>query len=126
MRCSGSFLVNHWSVHGRDCVVHAKMCVYMLPLPFHCVRRAAVKAVLLLLPILGLTWLCGVLVPFSTVMAYIFITLSSLQVDTDANTLPQLHTCSRVWSKIFHFSNFLAYALKVIDDIIGVNKNLNI
>ncbi|XP_056895299.1 adhesion G-protein coupled receptor D2 isoform X1 [Takifugu flavidus] len=41
--------------------------------------RAAVKAVLLLLPILGLTWLCGVLVPFSTVMAYIFITLSSLQ-----------------------------------------------
>lgn len=86
-------------------------------------RRAAVKAVLLLLPILGLTWLCGVLVPFSTVMAYIFITLSSLQVDTDANTLPQMHT--RVWSKPFTFK-FLAYALKVIDDITGVNKNLNI
>lgn len=42
--------------------------------------RAAVKAVLLLLPILGLTWLCGILVPFSIVMAYIFIILSSLQV----------------------------------------------
>ncbi|CDQ64177.1 unnamed protein product [Oncorhynchus mykiss] len=42
--------------------------------------RAAVKAVLVLLPILGLTWLCGVLVPFSIVMAYIFIFLNSLQV----------------------------------------------
>ncbi|KAL1023323.1 hypothetical protein UPYG_G00039220 [Umbra pygmaea] len=41
--------------------------------------RAAVKAVLVLLPILGLTWLCGVLVPFSTVMAYVFILLNSLQ-----------------------------------------------
>ncbi|XP_077440718.1 adhesion G protein-coupled receptor D2 [Vanacampus margaritifer] len=41
--------------------------------------RAAVKAVLVLLPILGLTWLCGVLVPFSIVMAYIFIILNSLQ-----------------------------------------------
>ncbi|KAM9479478.1 adhesion G protein-coupled receptor D2 isoform 2-T2 [Salvelinus alpinus] len=41
--------------------------------------RAAVKAVLVLLPILGLTWLCGVLVPFSIVMAYIFIFLNSLQ-----------------------------------------------
>ncbi|KAK2835394.1 hypothetical protein Q5P01_015878 [Channa striata] len=41
--------------------------------------RAAVKAVLVLLPILGLTWLCGVLVPFSIVMAYIFILLNSLQ-----------------------------------------------
>uniref|UniRef100_A0A8C7LMZ2 G-protein coupled receptors family 2 profile 2 domain-containing protein n=1 Tax=Oncorhynchus mykiss TaxID=8022 RepID=A0A8C7LMZ2_ONCMY len=38
------------------------------------------KAVLVLLPILGLTWLCGVLVPFSIVMAYIFIFLNSLQV----------------------------------------------
>uniref|UniRef100_A0A3B4DUZ1 Adhesion G protein-coupled receptor D2 n=2 Tax=Pygocentrus nattereri TaxID=42514 RepID=A0A3B4DUZ1_PYGNA len=41
--------------------------------------RAAVKAVLVLLPILGLTWLCGVLVPFSIIMAYIFILLNSLQ-----------------------------------------------
>ncbi|XP_061594472.1 adhesion G-protein coupled receptor D2 isoform X2 [Cololabis saira] len=41
--------------------------------------RAAMKAVLVLLPILGLTWLCGVLVPFSIVMAYIFILLNSLQ-----------------------------------------------
>nr|XP_061790994.1 adhesion G-protein coupled receptor D2-like [Nerophis lumbriciformis] len=41
--------------------------------------RAAVKAVLVLLPILGLTWLCGVLVPFSIVLAYIFIILNSLQ-----------------------------------------------
>ncbi|XP_055363716.1 adhesion G-protein coupled receptor D2 isoform X2 [Betta splendens] len=41
--------------------------------------RAAVKAVLVLLPILGLTWLFGVLVPFSIVMAYIFILLNSLQ-----------------------------------------------
>uniref|UniRef100_A0A673MT56 G-protein coupled receptors family 2 profile 2 domain-containing protein n=1 Tax=Sinocyclocheilus rhinocerous TaxID=307959 RepID=A0A673MT56_9TELE len=42
--------------------------------------RAAVKAVLVLLPILGLTWLCGVLVPFSVVIAYIFSLLNSLQV----------------------------------------------
>uniref|UniRef100_A0A4W3I5W4 G-protein coupled receptors family 2 profile 2 domain-containing protein n=1 Tax=Callorhinchus milii TaxID=7868 RepID=A0A4W3I5W4_CALMI len=41
---------------------------------------AAMKAVLVLLPILGLTWLCGVLVPFSVVMAYIFVILNSLQV----------------------------------------------
>ncbi|XP_069798448.1 adhesion G protein-coupled receptor D2 [Narcine bancroftii] len=41
--------------------------------------RAAVKAVLVLLPILGLTWLCGVLVPLSVVMAYIFVILNSLQ-----------------------------------------------
>ncbi|XP_054914737.1 adhesion G-protein coupled receptor D2 isoform X2 [Poeciliopsis prolifica] len=41
--------------------------------------RAAVKAVLVLLPILGLTWLFGVLVPFSIVMAYLFILLNSLQ-----------------------------------------------
>nr|XP_020452237.1 adhesion G-protein coupled receptor D2-like isoform X3 [Monopterus albus] len=41
--------------------------------------RAAVKTVLVLVPILGLTWLCGVLVPFSIVLAYIFILLNSLQ-----------------------------------------------
>ncbi|XP_077082757.1 adhesion G protein-coupled receptor D2 isoform X2 [Siphateles boraxobius] len=41
--------------------------------------RAAVKSVLVLLPILGLTWLCGVLVPFSVVIAYVFSILNSLQ-----------------------------------------------
>ncbi|KAK7137120.1 hypothetical protein R3I93_017248 [Phoxinus phoxinus] len=41
--------------------------------------RAAVKSVLVLLPILGLTWLCGVLVPFSVVIAYVFSLLNSLQ-----------------------------------------------
>ncbi|XP_017332869.1 adhesion G-protein coupled receptor D2 [Ictalurus punctatus] len=41
--------------------------------------RAGVKAVLVLMPILGLTWLCGVLVPFSIIIAYIFILLNSLQ-----------------------------------------------
>ncbi|XP_038650744.1 adhesion G-protein coupled receptor D2 [Scyliorhinus canicula] len=41
--------------------------------------RAAVKAVLVLLPILGLTWLAGVLVPLSVVMAYAFVILNSLQ-----------------------------------------------
>nr|XP_055073266.1 adhesion G-protein coupled receptor D2 isoform X2 [Misgurnus anguillicaudatus] len=41
--------------------------------------KAAVKAVLVLLPILGLTWLCGVLVPFSVVIAYVFSLLNSLQ-----------------------------------------------
>ena len=51
-----------------------------------CVCRAAVKAVLVLLPILGLTWLCGVLVPFSIVMAYIFVILNSLQVSVCACT----------------------------------------
>ncbi|XP_062919506.1 adhesion G-protein coupled receptor D2-like [Mobula hypostoma] len=45
--------------------------------------RTAVKAVLVLLPILGLTWLCGVLVPFSVVMAYIFVILNSLQIFHD-------------------------------------------
>uniref|UniRef100_A0A8C9R370 Adhesion G-protein coupled receptor D2-like n=1 Tax=Scleropages formosus TaxID=113540 RepID=A0A8C9R370_SCLFO len=44
------------------------------------VLLALVKAVLVLLPILGLTWLFGVLVPFSVVMAYIFVLLNSLQV----------------------------------------------
>ncbi|MFT7809048.1 adhesion G-protein coupled receptor D2-like [Arapaima gigas] len=41
--------------------------------------RAAMKAVLVLLPILGLTWLFGLLVPFSVMMAYIFVLLNSLQ-----------------------------------------------
>uniref|UniRef100_A0A8C2ZXQ9 G-protein coupled receptors family 2 profile 2 domain-containing protein n=1 Tax=Cyclopterus lumpus TaxID=8103 RepID=A0A8C2ZXQ9_CYCLU len=51
------------------------------------------KAVLVLLPILGLTWLCGVLVPFSIVMAYIFILLNSLQFSqTVLKTLQRLKT----------------------------------
>ncbi|MGH0139527.1 UNVERIFIED_CONTAM: hypothetical protein FKN15_022116 [Acipenser sinensis] len=51
--------------------------------------RAAVKAVLVLLPILGLTWLCGVLVPFSIVMAYIFVLLNSLQVRSTINRIKE-------------------------------------
>ncbi|KAG9351143.1 hypothetical protein JZ751_025033, partial [Albula glossodonta] len=51
--------------------------------------RAAVKAVLVLLPILGLTWLCGVLVPFSIVIAYIFILLNSLQVRSTINRIKE-------------------------------------
>lgn len=57
-----------------------------------CEHRAAVKAVLVLLPILGLTWLCGVLVPFSVVMAYIFIILNSLQVHMHTNTHTHIDT----------------------------------
>nr|XP_033818315.1 adhesion G-protein coupled receptor D2 isoform X3 [Geotrypetes seraphini]XP_033818316.1 adhesion G-protein coupled receptor D2 isoform X3 [Geotrypetes seraphini]XP_033818317.1 adhesion G-protein coupled receptor D2 isoform X3 [Geotrypetes seraphini] len=40
---------------------------------------ATAKPVLVLLPVLGLTWLCGVLVHFSIVWAYIFIVLNSFQ-----------------------------------------------
>uniref|UniRef100_A0A8C5DR64 G-protein coupled receptors family 2 profile 2 domain-containing protein n=1 Tax=Gouania willdenowi TaxID=441366 RepID=A0A8C5DR64_GOUWI len=60
--------------------------------------KATVKAVLVLLPILGLTWLCGVLVPFSIVLAYIFILLNSLQVQTHTHThthtRARTHTCT--------------------------------
>nr|XP_029489269.1 adhesion G-protein coupled receptor D2-like [Oncorhynchus nerka] len=42
--------------------------------------RTAVKALLVLLPILGLNWLCVILVPFSLGMAYVFILLNSLRV----------------------------------------------
>lgn len=38
------------------------------------------RPVLILLPVLGLTWLCGVLVHLSAVVAYIFITLNAFQV----------------------------------------------
>ncbi|CAM9668394.1 unnamed protein product [Lampetra planeri] len=41
--------------------------------------RAAIKAVIVLLPILGLTWLCGVLVHLAPALAYLFIALNSLQ-----------------------------------------------
>ncbi|XP_062815394.1 adhesion G-protein coupled receptor D2 [Anolis carolinensis] len=40
---------------------------------------ATAKPVLVLLPVLGLTWVCGVLVHLSVTWAYIFIVLNSLQ-----------------------------------------------
>ncbi|XP_077081071.1 adhesion G protein-coupled receptor D2 isoform X2 [Siphateles boraxobius] len=40
---------------------------------------AATRPVLILLPVLGLTWLCGVLVHLSDVVAYLFITLNAFQ-----------------------------------------------
>ncbi|XP_010289863.1 PREDICTED: probable G-protein coupled receptor 144, partial [Phaethon lepturus] len=40
---------------------------------------ATAKPVLVLLPVLGLTWVCGVLVHLSIVWAYVFIVLNSLQ-----------------------------------------------
>lgn len=47
------------------------------------VCRAVTRPVLILLPVLGLTWLCGVLVHLSVVVAYIFITLNAFQVYKD-------------------------------------------
>uniref|UniRef100_A0A8C8A5N2 Adhesion G protein-coupled receptor D2 n=1 Tax=Otus sunia TaxID=257818 RepID=A0A8C8A5N2_9STRI len=41
---------------------------------------ATAKPILVLLPVLGLTWVCGVLVHLSVVWAYVFIVLNSLQV----------------------------------------------
>uniref|UniRef100_A0A3Q2D663 Adhesion G protein-coupled receptor D2 n=1 Tax=Cyprinodon variegatus TaxID=28743 RepID=A0A3Q2D663_CYPVA len=40
---------------------------------------AVTRPVLILLPVLGLTWICGVLVHLSVVLSYIFIILNSLQ-----------------------------------------------
>ncbi|NXD24497.1 AGRD2 protein, partial [Spelaeornis formosus] len=40
---------------------------------------ATAKPVLVLLPVLGLTWVCGVLVHLSIVWAYVFVILNSLQ-----------------------------------------------
>ncbi|XP_059192511.1 adhesion G-protein coupled receptor D2 [Centropristis striata] len=40
---------------------------------------AVTRPVLILLPVLGLTWLCGVLVHLSVVLAYVFIALNALQ-----------------------------------------------
>uniref|UniRef100_UPI003AAA3395 adhesion G protein-coupled receptor D2 n=1 Tax=Centroberyx gerrardi TaxID=166262 RepID=UPI003AAA3395 len=40
---------------------------------------AVTRPVLILLPVLGLTWLCGVLVHLSIVVAYIFIALNAFQ-----------------------------------------------
>ncbi|XP_059494318.1 adhesion G-protein coupled receptor D2 [Stegostoma tigrinum] len=39
----------------------------------------AIKPVVILLPVLGLTWFCGVLVHFNIVLAYIFVVLNSFQ-----------------------------------------------
>ncbi|GCC27677.1 hypothetical protein chiPu_0006103 [Chiloscyllium punctatum] len=39
----------------------------------------AIKPVVILLPVLGLTWFCGVLVHFNIVLAYIFVALNSFQ-----------------------------------------------
>ena len=47
------------------------------------VCRAVTRPVLILLPVLGLTWLCGVLVHLSVVVAYIFIALNAFQVNRD-------------------------------------------
>ncbi|XP_030000109.1 adhesion G-protein coupled receptor D2 [Sphaeramia orbicularis] len=40
---------------------------------------AVTRPVLILLPVLGLTWLCGVLVHMSVVVAYIFVALNAFQ-----------------------------------------------
>ncbi|NWR00432.1 AGRD2 protein, partial [Paradoxornis webbianus] len=40
---------------------------------------ATAKPVLVLLPVLGLTWVCGILVHLSIVWAYVFVVLNSLQ-----------------------------------------------
>ncbi|XP_076846454.1 adhesion G protein-coupled receptor D2 isoform X2 [Brachyhypopomus gauderio] len=40
---------------------------------------AATRPVLILLPVLGLTWLCGILVHLSVVLAYMFIALNAFQ-----------------------------------------------
>ncbi|CAJ1068723.1 adhesion G-protein coupled receptor D2 [Xyrichtys novacula] len=40
---------------------------------------AVTRPVLILLPVLGLTWLCGVLVHLSVVVAYVFIALNAFQ-----------------------------------------------
>ncbi|NXJ87831.1 AGRD2 protein, partial [Corythaixoides concolor] len=40
---------------------------------------ATAKPILVLLPVLGLTWVCGVLVHLSIVWAYVFIVMNSLQ-----------------------------------------------
>uniref|UniRef100_A0A8C4Z9D9 Adhesion G protein-coupled receptor D2 n=1 Tax=Gadus morhua TaxID=8049 RepID=A0A8C4Z9D9_GADMO len=43
---------------------------------------AVTRPVLILLPVLGLTWLCGVLVHLSVVIAYVFIALNAFQIYT--------------------------------------------
>lgn len=51
-----------------------------------CVCRAVTRPVLILLPVLGLTWLCGVLVHLSVVVAYVFIALNATQVNKQTLT----------------------------------------
>uniref|UniRef100_A0A8C5II54 Adhesion G protein-coupled receptor D2 n=1 Tax=Junco hyemalis TaxID=40217 RepID=A0A8C5II54_JUNHY len=51
-------------------------------------KQATAKPVLVLLPVLGLTWLCGLLVHLSIVWAYVFIVLNSLQVSPASHGCP--------------------------------------
>jgi len=60
------------------CVCASEFMPYRLLCTF--LSRAVTRPVLILLPVLGLTWLCGVLVHLSVVVAYVFIALNSLQV----------------------------------------------
>ena len=63
----------HFIFNINVCVrVRVRVCVL-----FH---RAVTRPVLILLPVLGLTWLCGVLVHLSVVIAYVFIALNAFQV----------------------------------------------
>ncbi|XP_016334907.1 adhesion G-protein coupled receptor D2-like [Sinocyclocheilus anshuiensis] len=59
---------------------------------------AATRPVLILLPVLGLTWLCGVLVHLSVVVAYLFITLNAFQVTHDTYTM-----AGRLFTFIFNY-----------------------
>lgn len=125
MRCSGSFLVHHWSVHGRDCVVHAKMCVYMLPLLFHCVQgcresRAAVASY---------SWINVALWRLGAVLNCHGLHLHHPQLPAGRHGRQHASTNAYTFTRLvknLSLFKFLAYALKVIDDIIGVNKNINI
>ncbi|ETE57764.1 hypothetical protein L345_16518, partial [Ophiophagus hannah] len=49
------------------------------PQPHVASVEATTKPILVLLPVLGLTWVCGILVHLSVTWAYIFIMLNSLQ-----------------------------------------------
>lgn len=61
--------------------------IWRINIVFVCTCRAATRPVLILLPVLGLTWLCGVLVHLSVVVAYLFITLNAFQVTHDTYTM---------------------------------------
>uniref|UniRef100_A0A672SHX8 Adhesion G protein-coupled receptor D2 n=1 Tax=Sinocyclocheilus grahami TaxID=75366 RepID=A0A672SHX8_SINGR len=77
---------------------------------FVCTCRAATRPVLILLPVLGLTWLCGVLVHLSVVVAYVFITLSAFQVTLSTSTMAgRLFTFYfrlRFWLPVLHVALF--------------------
>lgn len=68
-------------------VIHAHTeCVFLNHVSTSlCVCRAVTRPVLILLPVLGLTWLCGVLVHLSVVVAYVFIALNAFQVNKDTS-----------------------------------------